>query len=126
MAGCRRRNRHCRIPAARDSANFDHHERNSLSAFAGSVDFMRCSPTRNAWKLFVQRKGITMPKPIMHTSGGEGKLTRKLALNLDPAVYPVASKIDHLMQQVGWFLPNNYILVPVSKRSELASGFYDM
>jgi hypothetical protein len=82
--------------------------------------------TRHAIKTFLQSKGIKTPKMMMITSAGEGTVTRKLALNINSEDYPVVSKLDYLMQQIGWFLPNNYLLVPVSKHSELASGFHDM
>ncbi|MEO6637529.1 MAG: hypothetical protein ABIN25_04590 [Ginsengibacter sp.] len=82
--------------------------------------------TRHALKIFLQSKGIKTPKVMLLTSAGDGKVKRKLALNIDPADYPIASKIDYLMQQVGWFLPNNYLLVTLPKGSELASGFHDM
>lgn len=82
--------------------------------------------TKHALKIFLQSKGIKRPKVMMITSAAEGKVARKLVLNIHPEDYPVTSKLDYLMQQVGWFLPNNYILVPLSKHSELASGFHDM
>ncbi|MEO6819000.1 MAG: hypothetical protein ABI204_04695 [Ginsengibacter sp.] len=82
--------------------------------------------TRRAIKVFLQTKGIRTPKMMMITSAGEGKVSRKLVLNIHPEDFPVVSKLDFLMQQVGWFLPNNYILVPLSKNSELSSGFQDM
>ncbi len=82
--------------------------------------------TRNALKRFLQSKGITGPKLMMLTSNSEGKLIRKLAFNIHPENYPVTSKLDYLMQQVGWFLPNNYILVPLSKKSKLTKDLQDM
>lgn len=82
--------------------------------------------TRHAIKIFLQSKGIKTPKMMMITSVGEGTVSRKLALNINAEDYPVVSKLDYLMQQIGWFLPNNYLLVPVSKHSELASGFHNM
>ncbi|MEO6546639.1 MAG: hypothetical protein ABIN94_01515 [Ferruginibacter sp.] len=82
--------------------------------------------TKHALKIFLQSKGIKTPKLMMLTSAGEGKITRKLVLNIHPENYPVTSKLDYLMQQVGWFLPNNYLLLPLPKNSELASGFHDM
>ena len=54
-----------RILAPRDSANLDdkppkkhrsRHERNARMAAAGSPDFIRCSPTRNAWKPAARRR----------------------------------------------------------------------
>ena len=82
--------------------------------------------TRHAIKIFLQSKGIKTPKMMMITSAGEGTVSRKLALNINSEDYPVVSKLDYLMQQIGWFLPNNYLLVPVSKHSELACEFHDM
>ncbi|MEO7044099.1 MAG: hypothetical protein ABI091_02245 [Ferruginibacter sp.] len=82
--------------------------------------------TRHAIKMFLQSKGIKTPKMMMITSVEEGTIYRKLVFNIHPEDYPVVSKLDFLMQQVGWFLPNNYILVPLPKKSELASGFHDM
>ena len=82
--------------------------------------------TKQALKIFLQSKGIKTPKLMMLTSSGEGKTIRKLALNIAPENYPVTSKLDYLMQQVGWFLPNNYILVPLSEKSSLAKDFYKM
>ena len=82
--------------------------------------------TKHALKTFLQSKGIKRPKLMMISSAADGKVARKLVLNIHPEDYPVTSKLDYLMQQVGWFLPNNYILVPLSKHSELASGFHDM
>ena len=54
------------------------------------------------------------------------KVIRKLAFNIDPKNYQVATKLDHLMQEVGWFLPNDYIIIPLPENSELATGFNDM
>lgn len=82
--------------------------------------------TKHALKIFLQSKGITRPKLMMLTSNNKGKSIRKLAFNIHPENYPVTSKLDYLMQQVGWFLPNNYILVPLSKKSNLAKGLQDM
>lgn len=81
--------------------------------------------TRQVLKQFLQMKGIKKPKLMLLTSGTEGRLIQKLALNIDPGNYPVA-KLDYLMQQVGWFLPNNYILIPLEKKSSLAMGFNEM
>lgn len=82
--------------------------------------------TKHALKIFLQSKGIKTPKLMMITSSGEGKITRRLALNIHPENYPDSSNLECLMQQVGWFLPNDYLLTPVSKNSELVSGFHDM
>lgn len=82
--------------------------------------------TRHAIKVFLQSKGIKTPKMMMITSVGEGTVSRKLVFNIHPEDYPVVSKLDFLMQQIGWFLPNNYLLVPLSRDSELASGFHNM
>src|SRR5205823_220540 len=38
-----------RVFAIRDAADLDDHAISALSAVAGSPDFIRCSPTRNAW-----------------------------------------------------------------------------
>jgi len=83
-------------------------------------------PTRAALKNFLQYKGIKKPKIMVLTSGSEGKVIQKLAFNIHPENYPVTSQLDYLMQQIGWFLPNNYILIPLSKNSTLASGFNEM
>lgn len=82
--------------------------------------------TRHALKIFLQNKGIARPKLMMLTSNNQGQLIRKLAFNIHPENYPVISKLDYLMQQVGWFLPNNYILVPLPKKSELTKDLQDM
>ena len=83
-------------------------------------------PTRHALKTFLQSKGIKKPKLMMLSCMNGKKITRKLAFNIDPKNYPVVSKLDHLMQQVGWFLPNDYIIIPLPANSELASGFNEM
>ncbi len=82
--------------------------------------------TRRALKAFLQRKGITRPKLMMLTTNSQGKSARKLAFNIHPENYPVTSKLDYLMQQVGWFLPNNYILVALPKKSSLVKDLQDM
>ncbi|MEO6915068.1 MAG: hypothetical protein ABI151_04940, partial [Chitinophagaceae bacterium] len=82
--------------------------------------------TRHALKVFLQSKGIKTPKMMMITSAVQGTVSRKLVLNIHPEDYPVTGKLDYLMQQVGWFLPNDYLLVPLEKHSELASGFQNM
>jgi len=82
--------------------------------------------TRHALKKFLQSKGINKPKLMMLSSINGEKIIRKLAFNIDPKNYPVVSKLDHLMQQVGWFLPNDYIIIPLPANSELAKGFNDM
>ena len=83
-------------------------------------------PTRHALKIFLQSKGIKKPKLMMLSSINGEKIIRKLVFNIDPKNYPVVSKLDHLMQQVGWFLPNDYIIIPLPANSELAKGFNDM
>jgi len=82
--------------------------------------------TRHALKTFLQSKGIVRPKIAMLTSNNNGKLVRKLAFNIHPENYPVASNLDYLMQQVGWFLPNTYLLVPLSKNTDMVSDLSDM
>ena len=82
--------------------------------------------TRNALKKFLQSKGIRKPAVMLVSSYEEGQTARRLALNIAPENYPDGAQLDHLMQQVGWFLPNDYILMPVSKKSELAKGFNDL
>ena len=82
--------------------------------------------TRTALKNFLQSKGVKKPKLMMLTSHNQGSMTRKLAFNIHPENYPVVSKLDHLMQQVGWFLPNDYIIIPLSANSPLAKGFNNM
>ncbi|MEO6720242.1 MAG: hypothetical protein ABIN67_07735 [Ferruginibacter sp.] len=83
-------------------------------------------PTRAALRSFLQSKGIKKPQVLMLTSINDGKAIRKLVFNIHPENYPVSSQLDYLMQQVGWFLPNDYILIPLPKRSELASGFHPL
>ena len=78
---------------------------------------------RRALTTFLQSKGIKTPKILMLSSLEGEHIVRKLALNIAPENYPVRTQLDHLMQQVGWFLPNDYILVPLSEKSELAKGF---
>lgn len=82
--------------------------------------------TRRALKLFLQSKGIKRPMIMMLSSSEEGKLVRKLAFNIHPENYPDVTKLDYLMQQVGWFLPRHYIIIPLSKKSELSKGFHEM
>lgn len=82
--------------------------------------------TRHALKLFLQSKGIKKPKLMMLSSFTEDKVIRKLAFNIHPENYPVTSNLDYLMQQVGWFLPSQYIIIPLPKKSPLASGFNEM
>lgn len=82
--------------------------------------------TRKALRHFLQSKGIKAPMVMMLSSYSGGKTLRKLALNIPPENYPVTSQLDHLMQQVGWFLPNDYLLVPLSKTSALAKDFYPL
>src|SRR5260370_32503211 len=55
---------HNRVFAAGYSADFDHHDRKSFNAAAGSGDFMRCSPTRNAWKPAVRSVCTSSPEAI--------------------------------------------------------------
>ncbi|OBX25836.1 hypothetical protein LX77_03112 [Gelidibacter algens] len=90
-----------------------------------SVDYLPFA-TRHALKLFLQSKGIKKPKLMLLNCYTESKVTRKLAFNIHPEDYPITSQLDYLMQQVGWFLPRQYIIIPLPKKSPLASGFYDM
>ena len=82
--------------------------------------------TRNALRLFLQSKGIRKPKMMLLSSVVEGKVSRKPAFNIHPDDYPITSTLDYLMQQVGWFLPRQYIIIPLSKKSSLASGLCEM
>lgn len=82
--------------------------------------------TRRALKAFLQSKGIRKPKIMMLSSLNQGKITRKLAFNISPGDYPVISKLDYLMQQIGWFLPNDYLIIPLAKNSDLAKGFNEL
>lgn len=82
--------------------------------------------TRRSLRTFLQSKGIRSPKVLLLSSLDGERIIRKLALNIPPENYPVTSKLDHLMQQVGWFLPNDYILVPLSEKNELADGFHPL
>lgn len=90
-----------------------------------SEDYFPLS-TRLVLKRFLQSKGIKKPKLLLLSSGNGGKLINKLAFNIHPEDYPVASQLDYLMQQVGWFLPPNYIIIPLSKNAGLEKGFNDM
>ena len=90
-----------------------------------SADYLPFA-TRHALKLFLQSKGIKKPKLMMLSSYSEEKVVRKLAFNIHPEDYPITSKLDYLMQQVGWFLPRQYIIIPLPKKSPLASGFCEM
>lgn len=90
-----------------------------------SADYLP-SATRHALKLFLQSKGIKKPKVMMLSSYREDKVIRKLAFNIHPENYPVANQLDYLMQQVGWFLPRQYIIIPLSKKSPLAVGFNEL
>jgi hypothetical protein len=78
---------------------------------------------RQALRSFLQNKGIKTPKILMLSSLEEERIVRKLAFNIAPENYSVRTRLNHLMQQVGWFLPNNYIPVPLSEKEELAKGF---
>ena len=90
-----------------------------------SADYLPFA-TRHALKLFLQNKGIKKPKLMLLSCYTDNKVTRKLALNINPEDYPVKSQLDYLMQQVGWFLPRQYILIPLPKKSPLASAFCEM
>jgi len=90
-----------------------------------SVDYLPFA-TRHALKLFLQSKGIKKPKLMMMSSYSDDKVIRKLAFNIHPEDYPITSKLDYLMQQVGWFLPRQYIIIPLPKKSSLAAGFCDL
>ena len=83
-------------------------------------------PTRHALKSFLQSRGIKKPKLMMLSCINGEKVIQKLAFNIDPKNYLVATKLDHLMQEVGWFLPNDYIIILLPANSELAKGFTDM
>jgi hypothetical protein len=82
--------------------------------------------TRAALRRFLKSKGIKNPMVMMLTSTSNGKVVRKLAFNIHPENYPVASQLDYLMQQVGWFLPNSYYIIPLPKNSNLRKGFNDL
>lgn len=82
--------------------------------------------TRHALKLFLQSKGIKNPKLMMLTSHAGDTVIRKLAFNIHPEDYPITSKLDFLMQQIGWFLPRQYLIIPLPKKSSLESGFCEM
>jgi len=60
------------------------------------------------------------------SSVNEGKVINKLAFNIHPENYPDTSELDYLMQQVGWFLPPNYIIIPLPKKSGLEKDFHDI
>ena len=90
-----------------------------------SEDYFPLS-TRRVLKSFLQSKGITKPKLLLLSSVNKGKVINKLAFNIHPEDYPVASQLDYLMQQVGWFLPSNYIIIPLPQNSGLKKGFHDM
>ena len=80
--------------------------------------------TRAALSRFLQSRGIKNPKVLMLSSQSDGKIIRKLAFNIPPENYPVTTELDYLMQLIGWFLPNDYILVPLSEKHSLAKGFH--
>jgi len=82
--------------------------------------------TRAALGRFLRGKGIKVPKVLLISSHSGGRIMRKLALNIPPENYPEKSELDYLMQQVGWFLPNDYILVPLSEKTALAKGFHPL
>lgn len=79
-------------------------------------------PTRGALKQFLQSKGIKKPMVMLLSSNSNGRPVQKLAFNISPENYPVAAQLDHLMQQVGWFLPRHYLIIPLSKNSGLSDG----
>lgn len=82
--------------------------------------------TRAALRRFLKTKGIRRPKLLLLASTSHGKTMRRLVLNIHPEDYPISSRLDHLMQQVGWFLPNDYLLCPLPRNSSLRSGLADM
>jgi hypothetical protein len=82
--------------------------------------------TRAALRKFLKSKGIKNPMVMMLSSVNEGTVLRKLAFNIHPENYPVVSQLDYLMQQVGWFLPNSYYIIPLPKNSSLAKGFNEL
>jgi len=82
--------------------------------------------TRRVLKAFLQSKGIIRPKLMLLSSVNEGNVINKLAFNIHPENYPDTCQLDYLMQQVGWFLPPNYIIVPLPKKSGLETDFHDM
>ena len=90
-----------------------------------SEDYLPRS-TRHALKLFLQSKGIKKPMIMMLSSSVDGRLIRKLAFNIHPENYPDVSQLDYLMQQVGWFLPRHYIIIPLPGKSSLSKGFNNL
>jgi len=90
-----------------------------------SADYLPFA-TRHALKLFLQIRGVKRPKVMMLSSYAESDVIRKLVFNIHPENYPVTAQLDYLMQQVGWFLPRQYIIIPLSKKSSLATGFCDL
>ena len=82
--------------------------------------------TRAVLSRFLQSQGIKKPKVLMISSQSDGKIIRKLAFNIAVENYPETAQLDYLMQLVGWFLPNDYILVPLSENHSLAKGFHPL
>ena len=66
---------------------------------------------------------VTEPKTMLISRKANGKMIQELAFNIFKEEVAHPEKLDSFMQQLSWFFPRHYILVLVSKDSDLIKHF---
>ena len=82
--------------------------------------------TRQLLKLFLQSIGIKRPKLMMVCRTIDGQVIQELAFNLFQEDFPSTDQLNYRLHQISWFLPRHYVVLAISKNSNLNEGFADL
>ncbi len=77
-------------------------------------------------KKYLQFYGVKEPKTMLIARKANGKMIQELAFNIFKEEVAHPENLDSFMRQLSWFLPRHYILVLVSKNSDLVNHFENL
>lgn len=82
--------------------------------------------TRNVMRSFLINSGLINPQIMMVCRSINGEGIQELVFNVFPEDFPSEEGLNFRLQQISWFLPRHYIVLAISKNSELIINFTDL
>lgn len=82
--------------------------------------------TRSVLRSFLIKSGLINPQIMMVSRSINGEVTQELVFNVFPEDFPSEERFNFRLQQISWFLPRYYMVLSISKNSELISNMTDL
>jgi hypothetical protein len=82
--------------------------------------------TRQLLKSLLQSAGVKKPKVMLVCRTIDGQVIKELAFNIFPENFASPEQLNYKLHQISWFLPRHYVVLAISKTSNLTSSFIDL